>query len=198
MCIKGEPVKPEDWTKHLPKDLNEFYVYKILKRQNGKLISPARSYEWTPGEHKELRANGETGFYAFLESPNIVLDIPNIKTETICRFKVKTEDIINMGPDEWNSHRCMSLVLKKITLTEEDYKRALDEKQDKVEIKLKIEEVVNKIKPLVKKAKEKVKETIKKVVAKGKIDKKKDKEVINKAKKAKKTKKIGKKTKKKN
>lgn len=137
MCLR--PSLPRDqWEPLIPGDV--FQCYKMLRKQGDKLVSPHYTHKvWSATEmvaSGQSRNNGDSGIYCFLvkPGPHVVLSKSEQKYggDRLVRFTVRKEDVIAAGPDTWDGYVGMTIVCKKVTLSEADHADALDDKLQQV------------------------------------------------------------------
>lgn len=146
MCLSHEFATRQEALDKCPGD--EFDVYKILKFNGHRLVSPAYTEkEWRAGTNLadlRSRGNGASGFYVFLAEPSIhsVITLSKVAEgwthknggDRIIRFKCRREDVIVGGEDRWNGSKGTCLVVKRVELAKADYDNAKANRVDEYEI----------------------------------------------------------------
>jgi len=162
---------------------NEFFAYKIVQKENDRLVSPHYQHKiWSPGliqSTGQNRGNGDSGIYLFLAEPGVgILDVKETGMDNarILRLQVKKKNVLAGGHDSWGTKSGITIVVSEVNLREEDYYAALDDKVTE----RKLEEHQKTAKKTVKTVKKKAKKKevkIKKTVANAR---KKAKKVVKK------------------
>jgi len=155
MCIKERPgdkgaqaMTANAIDAVLPKET--FTAYKIVKRQNGKLVSPVYRKEWSVGVHTggKEKFNDQTGIYAFMLKPSEVLKASD--DEAILELRIDPVHVTAAGYDKYGNMDGTAIVATRVEVTQEAFDKALNVEATKAEIKAAVDaakpEVAEKLK----------------------------------------------------
>lgn len=112
-----------------------FYAYKVVNKRDNKLVSPVYSqFQWSPGEH-HVEASGDGGFYVCLVKPGHSIHM-RASSKRVIRIKIDPKDVVKGGPDVIDGHACTCLIVRKLTLDEQDYVNALNDENQNITTEL--------------------------------------------------------------
>jgi len=140
MCIKQRPgdksataMTANAIDAVLPKET--FTAYKILKLQDGKLVSPVYHKVWSPGVHTggQDKFNDQTGIYAFMLKPSEMLKALN--DEVILELRIDPVHVTAAGYDKYGNMDGTAVVATRVEVTQEAFDKALNVEAAKAEVK---------------------------------------------------------------
>ena len=126
MCLQ-RTMSDAEMRNILPK--KKFYAYKIVRRGAGYLTSPMRAHTWLPGENvsNDTGRDSHAGFYVCLVKPGLSILLRD-KNLACIEMEIDPEDVKAAGPDQINGHQCTCLIVRKLTVTQQAYDKAMDAK----------------------------------------------------------------------
>lgn len=143
MCLNSR--NSDEVTRNLLPD-GEFFAYKLLRKSGDTLCSPHYTTVWRPGEMISRDAargnNGDVGIYVFMANPGpgVMLDSRGSGWSNkqggnrLVQVRVKPEDVVASGKDTWNGFSGTTLVVRKLTITQEDYDLAMNDSLRQIKI----------------------------------------------------------------